>query len=516
MPAPLVECIPNFSEARRPEVVEEILSTIRAVAGVRVLDHHSDLDHNRTVVTYVGSPLAVEEAAFQAISKAAERISLDEHTGAHPRIGATDVVPFVPIAGVTMQECIEMARRLGKRVGEELQIPVYLYEEAATLPERQNLENIRKGQYEGLKEEIATQPGRAPDFGPVKLGPAGATVIGARQPLIAFNAYLTTDEVPVAQKIAKAIRHSSGGLRFVKAMGILVDGRAQVSMNLTDFHQTPIARVVELVRREAARFGVGIHHTELVGLAPQESLVDAAVWYLQLKQFEPDQVLETRLFEVQHETGGTAPSSTEPSFIERLAAGTPTPGGGSASAHTGAEAAALVAMVARLTIGKKKYAEAEAQMWAVIEQADALRTELIACVEEDAAAFEALMAVMKLPKDDGIQPATRAEAIEKATVGAIRVPLKVARLSLETMKIALLVCRKGNTNAISDGATGATLARAALTGTGYNIRINCKELQDQGLSDEFISEFQELEKQADEIQKVITQTLIERGGFNPG
>ncbi len=212
MPAPLVECIPNFSEARRPEVVEEILSAIRAVAGVRVLDHHSDLDHNRTVVTYVGAPEAVEEAAFQGIRIAATRINLDKHIGAHPRIGATDVVPFVPIAGVTMQECVEMARRLGKRVGEELHIPVYLYEEAATRPERQNLENIRKGQYEGLKEEIASQPSRAPDFGPAKPGTAGATVIGARQPLIAFNAYLTTDEVPIAQKIARAIRQSSGGI----------------------------------------------------------------------------------------------------------------------------------------------------------------------------------------------------------------------------------------------------------------------------------------------------------------
>jgi glutamate formiminotransferase/formiminotetrahydrofolate cyclodeaminase len=516
MPAPLVECIPNFSEARRPEVVEEILSAIRAVDGIRVLDHHSDLDHNRTVVTYVGAPAAVEEAAFQGIRTAAGRINLDEHTGAHPRIGATDVVPFVPIAGVTMHECVEMARRLGKRVGEELQIPVYLYEEAAARPERQNLENIRKGQYEGLKEEIASQPSRAPDFGPARLGTAGATVIGARQPLIAFNAYLTTDEVPIAQKIARAIRQSSGGLRYVKAMGILVDGRAQVSMNLTDFRQTPIARVVELVRREATRFGVAIHHTELVGLAPQESLVDAAVWYLQLDQFEHDQVLETKLFEVQHETGETTPSLTQPSFIERLAAGTPTPGGGSASAYTGAEAAALVAMVARLTVGKKKYAEVEPQMWTVIGQADALRTELSNCVEEDSAAFEELMAAMKLPKDDEVQLKIRAEAIENATIGAIRVPLKVARLSQEAMKLALLVCQQGNTNAISDSATGAALARAALTGAGYNIRINCQGLQNQGLSDQYFSDLQELEKQADEIQKAVAQTLIERGGFNIG
>ncbi len=355
MPAPLVECIPNFSEARRPEVVKEILASIRDVAEVRILDHHSDLDHNRTVVTYVGPPAAVEEAAFRAIRTAGTKINLDEHTGAHPRIGATDVVPFVPIAGVTMLECVEMARRLGKRVGEELQIPVYLYEEAATRPERQNLENIRKGQYEGLKAEIDTDPARAPDFGPSKLGTAGATVIGARQPLIAFNIYLTSDDVPIAQKIARAIRQSSGGMRYVKAMGILVDGRAQVSMNLTNFRQTPIARVVEMVRREASRYGVSIHHTELVGLAPQDSLIDAAVWYLQLDQFEAEQILETKLFTTQTGSGGSDQVSL-PTFIDHLAAGTPTPGGGSASAYTGAEAAALAAMVARLTVGKKKYA----------------------------------------------------------------------------------------------------------------------------------------------------------------
>ena len=222
MPAPLVECIPNFSEARRPEVVEEIIGVIKAVPGIQVLDRHSDLDHNRSVVTYVGPPEAVEEAAFQAIARAAKLIDLDHHEGAHPRIGATDVVPFVPITGVTMQDCVEIAHRLGKRVGTELGIPVYLYEEAATRPDRQNLENNRKGQYEGLKEEIKTNPERKPDFGPASLGTAGATVIGARQPLIAYNVYLTTAEVPVAQKIARAIRQSSGGMRFVKAMGILV------------------------------------------------------------------------------------------------------------------------------------------------------------------------------------------------------------------------------------------------------------------------------------------------------
>ena len=233
MSQPIVECIPNFSEARRPAVIDSIRQAITSVPGVSVLDQHSDLDHNRTVITFAGAPQGVEEAAFRAIATAARLINLDEHSGAHPRIGATDVVPFVPISGVSMQECVEIARRLGRRVGGELDIPVYLYEEAASSPERQNLETHRRGQYEGLKAEIETHAERAPDFGPRRLGPAGATVIGARQPLIAYNIYLTTAGVSIAKKIAKAVRFSSGGLRYVKALG-LAGGWARPSVHEPD------------------------------------------------------------------------------------------------------------------------------------------------------------------------------------------------------------------------------------------------------------------------------------------
>ena len=270
MPAALVECIPNFSEARRPEVVEAILEAIRSVPEVHVLDCHSDLDHNRTVITFVAPPQAVEEAAFRGIARAAELIDLNVHTGQHPRIGAADVVPFVPLVETSMLECVELSRRLGKRVAAELNLPVYLYEESATRPERQNLENIRSGEFETLKKEIGSSPSRNPDFGPRSLGPAGAVVIGARQPLIAFNVYLATDNVSIAQKVARAVRYSSGGLRNVKAIGVQVHGLAQVSMNLTNFRQTPVGRVVEMVRREAAAYGVTIHHCELVGLIPQD------------------------------------------------------------------------------------------------------------------------------------------------------------------------------------------------------------------------------------------------------
>jgi glutamate formiminotransferase len=293
----IVECVPNFSEGRSRRVIDEIVGALASVEGVRVLDVQSDADHNRSVVTIVGEPEAVEEAAFQGIKRAARLIDMDQHQGEHPRMGATDVVPFVPIAGVTMVDCVEMARRLGERVGRELAIPVYLYEEAASRPERRNLADVRRGEYEGLKVEIETDPHRAPDFGPARVGKAGATAIGARPPLVAFNVYLNTDDVAIAKAIARSVRHSSGGLRYVKALGLLVEGRAQVSMNLTDHRQTPIHRVVEMIRREAARYGVTIVSSEVVGLLPNEALLDAARFYLQLVDFSSDQILENRLAE---------------------------------------------------------------------------------------------------------------------------------------------------------------------------------------------------------------------------
>lgn len=514
MNTPIVECIANYSEARRPQVIEAIMQSITSVEGVTLLDRHSDNDHNRTVLTYLGAPEAVSEAAFRSIAKAAELINLDEHRGEHPRIGATDVVPFVPISGLTMQDSVQLARNLGKRVGEELQIPVYLYEEAATRPDRKNLEDIRRGQYEGLKEEIQTNPNRIPDFGPGQVGTAGAVVIGARQPLIAFNVYLTTDDVSIADKIARAVRNSSGGLRFVKALGLLVEGRAQVSMNLTNYKRTPVARVVELIRRETARYGVGIHHSELVGLIPQDALVNAAIWHLQLDQFEPEQILEQRIFtalqekplEEKHKIQGEE-------FLDSLAQGTATPGGGSASAFAAAAAAALVCMVARLTVGKKKYAGVEAQMWSVIDQAEALRAELTSSVEKDSAAFMDVMAAFKLPKDTPEQGASRSQAIETATLVASQVPLEVARKAVQVMALAVIVVQHGNVNALSDGGSGAALARAALTGAGMNVRINAKTLQDQVAAQELISELRRLETKANQLEAQIIAFIEERGGF---
>jgi len=513
----LVECIPNFSEARRPEIIDQIVAAITSVEGARLLDRSSDLDHNRTVVTYAGPPEAVEEAAFRAIQTASELIDLNKHTGEHPRMGATDVVPFVPISGVSMDDCVQMAKRLGERVGRELQIPVYLYEQAASRPERTNLENIRKGQYEGIKAEIESNPDRKPDYGPAKMGPAGATVIGARAPLIAFNVYLTTDQVDIAKKIAKAVRQSSGGLRYVKGAGFFVDGRAQVSMNLTDFRETPIARTVEFIRREAERYGVGIHHCELIGLIPQEALTDAAVWYTQLDAFSHEQILESRLYS----NYDLQPSNVQPfdqtqgrpaTFLTEVAASTAAPGGGSVAAYAGALGAALVEMVSGLTIGKKKYAEVEAEMHAIRAQAGELRKELTSAVDDDAAAFEAVMGTFKLPKETEEQQKARKAAIHMATINAAHVPLHTVQDAVKVMELAGMLVKDANLNAISDAMSGAAMARAAITAAGYNIRINLNSLDDKLAGEKMLKELKELEKKADKIEKEIRKTMEERGG----
>ncbi|UCF62088.1 MAG: glutamate formimidoyltransferase [Anaerolineaceae bacterium] len=501
----IVECIPNFSEGRNSEVINAIESAIAAIAGVHILDLHSDEDHNRSVITFIGSPEAVTQAAFSAIEIAAELIDLDKHQGEHPRIGATDVVPFVPISGVTMEECVELAKSLGKRVGDELGIPVYLYENAATRPDRKNLEKIRKGEYEKLRESIQDDPDRTPDFGPSRMGTAGATVIGARPPFIAYNVYLTTDDVSIAKNIARSVRQSSGGLPHVKALGMLVEGKAQVSMNLTDHTQTPIAQVVEAIRREAEDFGVSIHHSELVGLIPQAALVDAAQWYLQLDPFESGQILETRMYTAL---------SQEPSFVEKLSAGTPTPGGGSAAAYAGAMAAALAAMVARLTIGKKKYAQVEDRMSEIIDRADEIRSSLEGAVILDAQAFDAVMRAYRMPKGSAVEEQARVEAIEKATINAAIVPLHVARHAADVLEIAIEVAESGNINAITDAGAAGLLARASFSAAILNVEINAREISDEKLTKGWLEEIQELREKIRTSETGLSKTLGERAGLD--
>lgn len=506
--AQIIECVPNFSEGRRSEVIDDIVAAIRSVDGVTLLDRSSDADHNRSVITFVGAAEAVEEAAYRGIAKAAELIDMETHTGEHPRMGAADVVPFIPIAEANMSDCVQIAQRLGRRVGDGLKIPVYLYEEAATSEARRNLEDVRRGQYEGIRDTIATDPARKPDFGPSALGSAGAVAIGARAPLIAYNIYLDTDDVSVAKQVAKAVRHSSGGLRFVKGAGFLVDGMAQVSMNLTDFRKTPLARVVELVRTEAKHHGAQIEKSELIGLIPQEALEDAAAWYLQLNDFDRKQVLERRM-----QGAATSANQVESSFLDAVASAAPAPGGGSAAAHAGALAAALVAMVARLTLGKKKYAGVQAQMQNLLEKAELMRREFSLAVEKDAAAFEAVMAAMKLPKEPEAKAAERKGAIEAATLDAARQPLAVAALAVDCLQLAREAAELGNTNAISDAGTAAALAAASLQGAGLNVRINGHSIAGNKEAAGLLNELRQLEAQAAGLRNEIEALVQSRGGF---
>src|SRR6202166_3961965 len=388
----LVECVPNFSEGCDRAKVDAIVAAMK-MEGVYLLDREMDADHNRSVITLVGEREAIQEAAIRGVGKAAELIDLNVHRGAHPRMGATDVVPFIPIEGVTIEDCVAMARHVGLEIWKRHKIPVYLYEAAATSPERQNLENIRRGQFEGIRAEIATNPARKPDFGEAKVHPtAGATVVGARKFLVAYNVFLNTPNVEVAKKIAKAVRFSSGGMRFVKGAGFLVRRKAQVSMNLTDFEQTPVHRVFELVKREAARYGVAPVSSEVVGLIPKKALEQAAEWFLQVENFDSSLILENRLLAVmggKTAVGGLR-AGVEP-FVEQLAAPTATPGGGSAAAAAGAMAAALAVMVASMSRGKKAYVQHEAQLSAAIARLGPLREELKAAVDADAESYDAVM-----------------------------------------------------------------------------------------------------------------------------
>lgn len=296
----IVECVPNFSEGRRPDVVEAIAAAIGSVPAVRVLDRGMDADHNRCVITFVGDRHGVAEAAFRGAQKAVELIDMTVHKGEHPRVGALDVLPFVPVAGVTMDDCVALARQVGKRIADELRVPVYLYEAAATRPDRRALPDVRRGEYEGLKVEIETNPDRKPDFGPSKIHPtAGACIVGARPVLIAWNVNLRTTDVGVARRIAKAIRESDGGLPAVRAKGFeLADrGLVQVSMNMVDYRKTSLAQAFEAIRALAAKEDVEIEESEIIGLVPLDALVDGATQYFKLARFHREQILETRLWE---------------------------------------------------------------------------------------------------------------------------------------------------------------------------------------------------------------------------
>ncbi len=472
----LVECVPNFSEGRDPTVIQAITDAIAAVRGVHVLDVSSDASHHRTVVTFVAPIDSAVEAAFAGVREAAARIDLTKHRGEHPRLGATDVVPFIPLDGATMDDCVALARELGERVANELFIPVYLYERAAARPARENLADVRRGEFEGIRDSIGTDPARTPDFGAAAVhATAGAIAIGARPFLVAYNVYLgPRSNLPVAKAVAKAVRGSSGGLRYVKAMGLEVDGQAQVSMNLVDTEKTPLHRVYEMIRMEAAAHGIAPTWSELVGLVPERCLLEAGARHIQLTGYTPAMLIEQRVREA-----GQGRESID-AFVGRVASPSPTPGGGSVAAHAGALAAALAQMVAGLTIGRKKYAAVDDSMKEIAAESAALRRTLSSLAVLDAEAYERVRDAYRLSSETPEASAQRTTAIHNALYGAADTPLETARAAVRVAALAATVAKQGNQNAVSDATVAALLAEAACRGALWNVRINVKALRDEG------------------------------------
>ncbi len=495
----IVECIPNFSEGRDQAKLDQILADIKS-AGVELLDQEMDPDHNRAVVTFVGEPDAVLEAAFRGVKKASELIDLTKHRGEHPRMGATDVVPLVPISNVTTRECVEMARRLGKRIAEELKIPIYLYEAAATRPDRENLANIRRGEFEGLREEIETNPDRYPDFGEAKIHPtAGATVVGARFPLIAFNVNLNTQDVTIAQKIAQAIRFGSGGFRFVKSLGFELkeEKRAQVSCNMTNYTKTPLYRVFETVKREAQRHGVAIKESEIVGLVPEKALIDAAIYYLQLDRFQENQILEYKL----HGKGG---KQSIMDFLHVLALSKPTPGGGSVAALQGALGTALLSMITGITLKKTKDKE-------LLESHGFLKLEVFEFykfIEKDKNAFDQVIEAFKLPEETDKEKKNKKATIQDAFKYAAQVPFEVCKKILFIYPYAKLLAQKGLKNAISDVGVALYSLHSGFMAARVNVLINLNSIKDKEFNESIKTQLDSLKKQEENYYKEVENLFL--------
>ena len=485
----LIECVPNFSEGRDAAKVDAIVAAMSGVAGVHVLDYKLDADHNRSVVTLAGDPDAVAEGVLRGVGKAMELIDLTKHTGAHPRVGATDVVPFIPIHGVTIEDCATLARRVGKEIWTRYRIPVFFYEAAATRADRVNLENVRRGQFEGLRDELKRNHERQPDVGEPKLHhTAGVTVVGARKFLIAYNVNLNTSDVSIANKIAKAIRFSSGGLRHVKAMGVELKARnlAQVSINLTDFEQTPMHRVYEMVKREAARYGALPVGSEIVGLIPKKAIEMAADYFLQVENFSPEQVFENRLeaalsgapLEATAKEGKLA-SLARP-FLEAVAAPTATPGGGSVSAFAGALAASLGQMVAGLSRKKKSQATVVDRLSEALEEMRHTADKLAEAIDRDAASYDAVMAAFKLPQNNSEETKSREQAIQTATRGAAEVPLEVADCTVALFERLGQLASIAAASMKSDLEVARLMAAAGAKGALANVEINLDGISDAG------------------------------------
>ncbi len=483
----LFECVPNFSDGQRADVIRAVVAAAEAVPGVAVLDLESDASHNRSVLTFVGEAEVVLEAAFQATRVAVERIDLNHHKGEHPRMGAMDVVPFIPLRGSTMEEAVALGRRFGVRAARELHVPIYYYGAAATRPERADLPKVREGQFEGLREAIRTDPNRAPDEGEKAVHPtAGAIAVGARPVLVAYNIYLTTPDVAVAKKIAKAIRGRDGGLAEVRALGFEIKerNRAQVSMNMTDVRRTPLHRAFELVRSEADRYGVGLEESEIVGLVPEDALLDAAEHYLKLNHFDRHLVLERRVQEKLGGKGSGAAGPAPPSlasgsvenFLSALAARSATPGGGSAAALSGAMGCALAEMVLRYTSPAGQLAP---EVSSKVGELSGVRAKLALGIDEDARSYDAVRAARSAMKSSPQDPAARERYLDALRRAAL-VPLETAELCGTATAVLSEMRSRIKPIFLSDVVTAEALLRAGTTGALANAEINLATLREVG------------------------------------
>ncbi|MGE5359842.1 MAG: glutamate formimidoyltransferase [Bacteroidales bacterium] len=519
----LVECVPNFSEGRNRATIEAIAEAIKGVSDVKLLDVDPGADTNRTVYTFVGTPAAVSEAAVRAAHRAYELVDMSRHSGAHPRLGAMDVCPIVPVSGITMEECAEVARALGRRLGEELHVPIYFYEHAATSEERRSLANIRAGEYEGLARKLQ-DPQWQPDAGDARFDPRyGASVVGAREFLIAYNVNLNTRDKKLAHEVALNIREGGrlkrdahgnpvvdaegknvkqpGRLRAVRAIGWYIDQyrQAQVSINLISFKTTPLHVVFETVREEAEKLGLVVTGSELVGLTPLEPMVEAGRFYLAkqgkstgapeselvetavrslgLDQLAPFDATK-KIIEYQFRTRGPLVSMAVDRFVDDVSSDSPAPGGGSVAALAGSLAAGLSAMVANLTVGKKGYQPVWSELSQLAERAQQVKDALVRAVDEDTEAFNGVMAAMRLPKGTPEEQQARDKAIDDGYQQAARVPLTTAQLCLDAIALAREVARKGNVNSASDAGVAALMGRAGVEGAALNVLINLGTIKD--------------------------------------
>ena len=547
----IVECVPNFSEGRNMKIIEEIANEIKDTKNVYLLDVDPGEATNRTVITFVGAPEAVAEAAFKAIKKASELIDMRAHKGAHPRMGATDVVPFVPVKGANMEDCVRLAEELGQRVGEELGIPVYLYEYAAKEEYRRNLADIREGEYEALPEKLTDKKWK-PDFGPAEwnenVAKTGATVIGARDFLIAYNVNLNTTDKKLANKVAKVIREKGykkkmpdgtkqqipGRLKFVKAIGWYIDEykRAQISINLTNFHETPLWKVFETAEEEANKIGLRVTGSEVVGLIPLEAVLDVGKHFLEkqgkstaiperdivheailslglneVAEFDP----EEKIIEYKIEKMGSRKKLVDLTlrdFADELSRDSPAPGGGSVAAFVGSLGASLSSMVSNLTYGKKKYKDSWEDMLKVGVKAQELKDKFLELIDKDTEAFDAFMAAFRLPKKTEEEKRLRELEIEKATKKAIEVPLSTLRLTPDIIKLSEILTEKGNKNAISDAGVAALSAYTAAYGAYLNVLINLSELSDEEYKKKTMEEADSLLKEVKEGHEKLLEKVV--------